>query len=242
MKGVTTAMTTSPAVRPHGRPIDQVINWVPSLVFAVVLPYLTYGFLTGRHLTGEAAALLISGVWPALESVVMLIIRRRVDELGVLVLITLGVGALSMLAFNSPDMILIKDSAVTGLLGAVFLISLLLPRPLMFYFGRKFATNGTRAAVDYWNGLWQYPGFRHTQRVLTVVWGIAFIAEAVLRIVMVAGGFLPTQTELLLSTIFPFVVVAGLMTFTFIYSQRSARRSASATAATEELKRLAAER
>jgi len=235
-------MTAAPPARPQGRPLDQVINWVPSLVFAVVLPYLTYGFLTGRHLTGAAAALLISGAWPALESVVMLVIRRKVDELGVLVLITLGIGALGMVAFNSPDLILIKDSAVTGLVGAVFLVSLLLPRPLMFYFGRKFATNGTRAAVAYWNGLWQYAGFRHTQRVLTVVWGVAFLAEALLRVVVVTAGVLPTQGELLVSNVFPYVVLAALMAFTFTYSRYSVRRSAAAGAASAELKRLAAER
>lgn len=39
------------------------------------------------------------------------------------------------------------QSAVTGLFGLVLLISLLLPRPVMFYFGRKFGTDGSREGV-----------------------------------------------------------------------------------------------
>lgn len=233
--------SASPAAPPRGRLIDHVLNWVPSLLFAVILPYLTYGFLTGRHLAGPALALIISGVWPVLESIGMLIIRRKVDEFGVFVLIMLAIGAISMVAFNSPAMILIKDSAVTGLVGLAFLVSLALPRPLAFYFGRKFATNGSRAAVAYWNGLWQHKGFRHTQRVVTIAWGAGFLGEAVLRIVVVAAGVLPISAELLLSNIFPYVVLAALLVFTTIYSARSSRRTAEAKASADELKRLADE-
>lgn len=46
---------------------------------------------------------------------------------------------------------------MTGLFGVVVLGSLLLPRPVMFYFGRKFATDGTAEGLAYWNGLWRYP-------------------------------------------------------------------------------------
>lgn len=227
-----------PAGRPQGRPLDHILNWTPTIVFTIVLPYLTYGQLTDRHLMGEVPALLLAGVWPVLESLGMLVIRRKADELGVLVLIAMAATVISMVAFNSPGMVLIKDSAVTGLVGLAFLASLLFPRPVMFYFGRKFATNGSKEAVAYWNGLWRFAGFRHTQRVLTATWGLAFLAEAVLRIIVVVTGVLPVKTLLLLSGILPFVILAGLMTFTFVYSARSARKSAGARAAKEELARL----
>lgn len=233
--------SASPAAPPRSRLIDHVLNWVPSLLFAVILPYVTYVFLTDRHLAAPALALIISGVWPVLESIGMLIIRRKVDELGVFVLIMMAIGAISMVAFNSPAMLLIKDSAVTGLAGLAFFISMALPRPLAFYFGRKFATNGSRAAVAYWNGLWQYEGFRHTQRVITVAWGAGFFGEAVLRIVVVAADVLPIRVELLLSNIFPYVVLGGLLLFTTIYSARSVNRSDEAKASSDELKRLASE-
>jgi amino acid transporter len=143
-----------------------------------------------------------------------------------------------MAAFNSPSLLLIKDSGITGLVGLAFMGSLALPRPLMFYFGRKFATNGSKDAVAYWNNLWQYGGFRHTQRVLTVTWGLGFLAEAVLRIIVVLAGVLPVKTLLLFSNIFPYVVLCALMAFTFWYSMHSQRKSAAAMAAAAELNRL----
>ncbi|HEY3687552.1 MAG TPA: VC0807 family protein [Streptosporangiaceae bacterium] len=232
------AVPAAPPARPRGKPLDYAINWTPTIIFTIVLPYLTYGQLTDRHIMGEVPALLLAGAWPLLESLAMLAIRRKVDELGMLVLIGMLATAVSMVAFNSPSMLLVKDSGVTGLVGLAFLVSLALPRPLMFYFGRKFATNGSKAAVAYWNGLWQFGGFRHTQRVLTVIWGLGFLAEAVLRIIVVLSGVLPIKTLVLVSSIFPYVVLCALMAFTFGYSMRSQRKSAAAMAATAELNRL----
>lgn len=236
--GRPSAPPAAPPARPRGRPLDYVLNWTPTLIFTIVLPYVTYGQLTDRHIMGEVPALLLAGAWPALETLGMLAIRRKVDELGVLVLIAMAASAVSMVAFNSPSMVLIKDSGITGLVGAAFLVSLAFPRPLMFYFGRKFATNGSPAAVDYWNGLWQFGGFRHTQRVLTVVWGLGFLAEAVLRVIVVLAGMFPVQDLLVISNVFPYVVLCALMAFTFWYSMRSQRKSAAAAAATAELNRL----
>lgn len=33
--------------------------------------------------------------------------------------------------------------------------------------------------------LWQYDGYRHVFRVITAVWGIAFVLEAALRVVII---------------------------------------------------------
>lgn len=56
---------------------------------------------------------------------------RHPHEFGVFALVFLGIGLLSMVAFNSPVLLLLKESAVTGLFGLVLLISLLLPRPMV---------------------------------------------------------------------------------------------------------------
>jgi hypothetical protein len=47
-------------------------------------------------------------------------------------------------------------------------------------FGPRFATNGTAEAVSRWNSLWQYQGFRRSQRILTIVWGVTWLGEAAL--------------------------------------------------------------
>lgn len=81
--------------------------------------------------------------------------------------------------------LLYKDSALTGVVGLVFLGSLALPRPLAFYFGQRFATNSTREGLAWWDSLWQYAPFRLAQRLITVIWGVTYLAEAVLKALIV---------------------------------------------------------
>ncbi|MDG6103978.1 hypothetical protein Daura_23340 [Dactylosporangium aurantiacum] len=105
------------------------------------------------------------------------------------------------------------------------------PRPLMFYFGRRFATNGTPESIDRWNGLWQYPGFRRTQRVITIVWGVTMCAEALLRIVLAYQ--LSTGTMVVISNVLPYVVLVGLITWTVTYGKRQARAAQDRVAAAQ---------
>ncbi|MFD0823021.1 VC0807 family protein, partial [Micromonospora zhanjiangensis] len=201
------------------------LHFGPTIVFNVVLPYLTYAVLVDRG-TGVVAALAISAVWPAVEILGSYLIRRRIDDFGVLTLVLIGLGVASSVIFDSERLALVKESAVTGLFGLVLLGSLLMPRPLMFYFGRKFATDGSAERLAWWNGLWRYAGFRRTQRVLTLVWGTTFLVEAIIRIVL--SYQLPVGTMVLVSNILPFVVIAALVFWTVGYARRSRARAAAA--------------
>jgi hypothetical protein len=200
------------------------LNWGPSVLFNIVLPWLTYAMLTGNGV-GEVPALLASGAWPIVELAIFFALHRRIDEFGVFVLIFLAVGVVAAAGFNSPRLLLVKESAITGLFGLVVLISLALPRPLMFYFGRKFATSGTAESIAWWNGLWRYPSFRRVQRVISVVWGIAFLAEALLRIWL--SYLLSTGTMVLVSSVLPIAVTGALVFWTIGYGRRA--RPAAAT-------------
>lgn len=211
-----------------GRLGNVLLGWVPTVVCNVVLPLLTYSVLTDYGMS-EVGALSLSAVWPVVEIAVMFAIRRHVDEVGVLSLILIALGVVSSLLLNDPRVLLLKDSAVTGLFGLVILGSLLAPRPLMFYFGRKFATDGSPEKIEWWNGLWRYEGFRHTQRVLTVVWGVAFLGEAVLRVILTE--MLSVDAMVTISAILPYVVFAALMTWTIVYTRRARRRAAQANPA-----------
>jgi lysylphosphatidylglycerol synthetase-like protein (DUF2156 family) len=206
------------------------LTWVPTIVLNIVLPIVTYSVLTDRGV-GEVPALLISGVWPALETVLSLTFRRKMDEFSIFALIFLGLGVVAALGFNSPRLLLVKESVVTGLFGVVTLVSLLAPRPLMFYFGRRFATNGTAESIDWWNGLWQYPNFRRTQRVITIVWGVAMCAEAALRIVLAYQ--LSTDAMVVVTNVLPYVVLVGLITWTITYGKRQARAARERVGVTE---------
>ncbi|MEO3741860.1 VC0807 family protein [Plantactinospora sp. B5E13] len=203
-------------------------SWGPTILFNAFLPFLTYGMLTDRGMS-ELSALAVSAVWPAVEVAVLFAIRRRIDEIGVLSLLIIALGVVSALALQDERLVLIKDSAVTGLFGLVLLGSLLAPRPLMFYFGRKFATDGSAEKLAWWNGLWRYAGFRRTQRILTVVWGVTFVVEAAARIELTE--LLSVDTMVAVSAVLPYVVTAALVTWTILYTRRARARAGQAAVA-----------
>jgi intracellular septation protein A len=203
------------------------LGWVVTLVMNIGLPILTYDLLADH--TGEVPALLISGVWPVVELVINLLRTRSIDEFSMFVLIFLALSVISLVAFNSPRVLFIKDSAVTGLFGLVLLGSLTFGKPLMFYFGRRFAAQGIPAKVEWWNGLWQYPQFRRGQRILTLVWGLAFLAEAVTRIVLTYR--LSVSSMVVVTNVLPIVVLAVLIAGTTWYGKVAGARGQARTAA-----------
>ncbi|MBD0708077.1 hypothetical protein BU197_06590 [Streptomyces sp. CBMA291] len=186
----------------------------------VVAPILTYDTLTDRGWS-EFAALLAGSVWPVLDSAVMIAWRRKVDEFAVVTLVFLVITAVvSLLGAHTARALLVKDSGVTGLFGLLCLGTLLAPRPLMFYFGRKFATDGTPASTAWWNGMWQYEGFRSTLRTMTLVWGVAYVVEALVRIAL--AYTLSTSAMVVLSPVMIYTVLGALAVWTAWFGRRRA--------------------
>ncbi|MER7757558.1 VC0807 family protein [Kitasatospora sp. NPDC097643] len=214
--------------RQPGRAVRLLLDWGPTLLFNVLAPVLTYNALSG-HGVADATALLISSAWPLADLGVYFLLHRRLDEFGVFTLVTLALGALSAVAYNTTELIFIKDSALTGLIGLGFLATLLAKRPAMFYFGRKFASGGTPEGIERWNGLWQYEGFRRGQRLLTVIWGVAFLVESVLRIALTY--VLSTSAMVTVSSVLPWAVLGGLIFFTVSWGRRRAARMQAALGA-----------
>jgi hypothetical protein len=203
--------------------LARILPWVQTILLSVVAPIIIYGQLTDRGV-GEVPALIISGIGPVVDLAITMAISRRIDEFSVFVLVFLVIGVVTSLLFNDPRLILLKESAITGLFGLVLLGSLLAPRPLMFYFGRRFATGGTPERIVWWNGLWQYPGFRRTQRVMTLVWGVVLLGEAVVRGILAYQ--LEVGTMVVVNSVAPPVVIALLVLFTITYAKRSQARAA----------------
>ncbi|MEU9302148.1 VC0807 family protein [Streptomyces sp. NPDC048269] len=213
------------------------IGWVLTIGLNVVAPIITYNTLVDDHGWSEFSALLLSSAWPVLDSAISVAWRRKLDEFAVVTLVFIVITAVvSLVGAHSARALLIKDSGVTGLFGLLCLATLLAARPLMFYFGRKFATDGTPESTAWWNGLWQYEGFRTTMRTMTLVWGVAYVAEALIR--MGLAYVLDTKTMVSLSPIMIYGVLGALGVWTALYGKRSQRegerRAAEAEAAAAE--------
>ena len=64
--------------------------------------------------------------------------------------------------------------------------------------------------------LWQYGGYRRVLRIITAVWGVGFLVEAALRVVIVYNT--STGTALASSKVSPFVFAAILSAWTLACS------------------------
>ena len=210
-----------------GRRMD-VRGMLPSLLVNAVAPFVAYQLLTGSGVE-SAQALTISAVFPVIGIVFGFARTRRPDMIGLVSLVFIVVGGVTSLISGDPRFILIKESMLTGVFGVVCLGSLLLPRPLMFYFGRQFASGGDPERAAAFEGLWQYPQFRAVNRNMTAVWGLGYLGEAAVRISL--SFVLPVSAFLIVSPVLAIAVTIALISWTLAYARRSARRGSERLAA-----------
>ena len=189
-------------------------------VFDVAGPLVAYSLL--RHAGLSAVmALVLSGIFPALGVLAGYLRDRRLDAIGVLVLLGIAVGTVLGLVSGSARLVLLEGSVPTAVFGLVCLASLRSARPLIYRFALEFTGPDTAQGREF-QSLWQHEGFRHVFRVLTAAWGATYVLEAIARVVIVEHT--STGTALAISKIMPYVVAAVLMGWTVLYGQWSKRR------------------
>lgn len=154
------------------------------IALGVVLPWLVYAGLRRTGLD-EAPAL----AWSALIPIAVALngFRRRgsVDTVGLLVIATTLLSLVLSWLSGSAFFTLVRASFVTFGIGCLFLASLALERPALFYLARD-TTTDTRADAEAFAAKWQLAGFRNTMRRLTLVWSGFLIGEALLRVLIAA--------------------------------------------------------
>ncbi|MEU2872402.1 VC0807 family protein [Streptomyces olivoreticuli] len=158
---------------------------------------------------GQWWALLAGAVPPLLRAVAMAVRTRRIDSLGAFTLLLLALGAATSLLTGSARFLLAKDGAMTGAAGLCILATLLMRRPFIASVLMSVTAEERRAGLA---ANWRdSPMFRHVMRVLTVVWGVGLIADAVVRIVLAYA--LPVDAVPLISNlqyVVAFLLLEGL--------------------------------
>jgi len=147
-------------------------------VFDIAGPLVAYSMLRSAG-QSQVSALILSGAFPALGILVSVIRHRRVDTIGVLVLAGIAVGTVLGLLSGSPRLVLAEGSVPTAVFGLLCLGSLWARRPLIYRFAIEFIGAGTPRGREF-ESLWQYPAFRHSFRLYTLVWGVVYLAEVAL--------------------------------------------------------------
>jgi hypothetical protein len=188
------------------------------LIVDAGLPVAAYYLLSQVAGLSTIAALAWSSTIPAARAVWCLARERRVNALALLMLVVNGAGLLLSLLTGDPRLMPAKDGGVSSILGIAILVSVAFGKPLMSEVLRPLFTRGDAARAALWERLCRTsPEFRRGERLFSLIWGIALLAECVVRVV---GAYtVPIDTMVWLSSTILLVTLAGA----FVVSRVAAR-------------------
>lgn len=191
---------------------------VRTLAVDAALPWLAVRLLQRFWDMPIVPALALAALIPASSIIVSWVRARRVDFIGLAVLVTILGGIAMALLVDDPRFAVLKGAPDFGLFGIACLVSLTRQRPLMFFVSREFAAAGDEAKAARWTARLDNPGFRQAMRRLTVVWGLACLGEAMLGIA--AAFLLPPTTALVVEPMLGIGTITALLTWTLRFARR----------------------
>lgn len=213
---------SSPATGQKASRLATILSLGSSVIINIALPFLLYWALKTYTSASDILALVVSGIPSLIDSLVGILRSKRIDLLSGIVLASIAISIITIILGGSPKIYLVRESFFTAAFGLIFLASLFFSRPLSFYFARHFATGNHPENISWFDSLWRYPQFRHTMRVTTVVWGIGFLFEAVLRTFLVI--VLNTEQFLLISPFVLYGITGILIAWMFLYSRQGRKK------------------
>jgi len=210
-----------PAEEQRSRPELGGIIW--GIALNAIIPVVLYKLSKHYLSASEFTALIIATTFPLGKSIFDFTRRGQVDPISVVVLLGIAFNGVVLLLGGSPPLLLIRESLFTGAFGVLCFVSLLLPRPLMFYFGRHFMAGSDLERQTRFNAAWKLREVRFSHRLITAVWGCVFVGELILRIILVYH--LSTSKVLIFSPILIGSLTVVTMIWTFSYGNRVRRRA-----------------
>ncbi|MDE8345849.1 MAG: hypothetical protein POH28_06710 [Acidocella sp.] len=188
----------------------------PEIFANFIAPYLVYQMLDARF--GDVDALIASAVPPLLWSGYELARTRRLDAVSVIVVsgILLTVGATFM--GGSARLIQMRDALVTGAIGVMFLATLAMEKPMIFYLARAMMARDTADGAAAFEAIWQRPGAPRTFRMMTGVWGAGLVLQTALMCYL--AWIWPIGRYLLLSPFISYGIFGVMMVWSLRYRGR----------------------
>ena len=213
-------MTPPPPAGPARRVVRGLLI---SIVLNALVPVLLYHLAKHYLSAAEVTALGAAALFPLGLSILDLSRTRMLDPVALVSLMSIAVSMVAVTLGGSPKLLLIRESFFTGAFGIACFVSLALPRPIMFYFGRHFAAGRDPASIAEFDSGWQRLEFRHVARLITVVWGVASLLEFLVRVALVYT--LPPAAVLVVSPIILGGLLIATIVWTFAYIRRMRARA-----------------
>lgn len=217
--------------------LDQVAGWVrqnglniaKEALVNILGPLVVYQLAKPHY--GEIGGLLISSIPPILWSLIELARHRRVDAVSILVLAGIVLSILAYFGGGSAHLLQLREKLVTALIGAVFLGSVAVNRPLIYELARASIARKSAEELRSFEALRARAGFRRTMSVMTLVWGFGLVAEAAVSAALVFVLNIPVY--MVAGPIIGYGTMGALSLWSFWYGQRQKRKGQALRAAAE---------
>ena len=116
-------------------------------------------------------------------------------------------------------MLLIRESFASGMIGVVFLLSLALPRPLIFYLARATVAREAEGGAEEFEQVWnEHPALRRNLRLMTGIWGAGLTVEMLLRCGL--AWYMSVERVLGVGPIVSYAIYGLLIAWTFWFRGR----------------------
>ena len=193
----------------------------------LALPYVIYGLAQPR--LGDAGALIASSGPPILWMVVEFARHRRIDALSVVVLLGLGLSLVAFLGGGSVQFLQLRERLVTVIIGAVFLGSAAIGKPLMYELVRAFLARANDPELQRVESLRDNSFFKTGMTIMTVVWGVGLLADAAVSIALVY--VLPIRIYLVVNSLMGYATIGSLTLWNLWFGRRMRRKGEARLAA-----------
>jgi hypothetical protein len=199
------------------------------LVFDVGGPLVTYALLRSVVGLSTVLSLVLSGILPAVGVVITALQFRKLDVFGVMVLAGIAMGSILGLTTHNARLYLAEGSVPSVVFSVACLASLRTREPLIYRIAIEFVGPDTKRGREITDA-WPSPVFKRAFRIITVAWGVGYLIEAALRLVVAETT--STGIALVCSKVMPYVFAVVLATWTLVYGER--RRKASTTVCSDQ--------
>lgn len=190
----------------------------------VLAPLAIYSYL--RNPYGDVNALLASMAAPLAWSAFEFVRRRRIDGLSLLVLTGIVLSLLAFIGGGSVRFLQLRENLVNAIIGAIFLVSAAIRKPLIYQLALAGARRKSAAGAAEIERLRDNVHFRRTMMLMTIVWGTGLVAETAFACVLVFS--MSIQAYLVVSPILAYGTIGALGLWTAWYGNRQRRRSTAA--------------